>query len=116
MTPEEMAKWDAEEHELQAKAAAQRAKIAELRGIVAKSKQLLEEVFDLGTFGLTPELYVEALRLREALNERRDPPGGRRLFLPAGSTFVGPKLVGFDVTIVDRPIATGPSGYAGVVQ
>ena len=108
LTTEEFAAYD---DQIQAWQKAQHAKINELLETEAKSRQLLEEIFDDGTFGLTPELYAEALRLRKELNDRLEPNDGRRLFLPAGTGFVGPRLAGFAVTIVDRPIAIGPDEF-----
>jgi hypothetical protein len=108
LTPEEFATWD---DQVQAWQAAQHAKIYECLEAVSKAKSLLEEVFDEGTFGLTPDLYAEALRLRQEMNERLEFHEGRKLFLPPGTGFVGPRLCGFEVVIVDRPIAMGPSDF-----
>lgn len=55
--------------------------------------------------GLTPELHEIALNLRQGMNERLVTPDGRLLLLPPDTGFKGTRLYGFEVRVIDKPIA-----------
>lgn len=112
LTPEEVSTYH---DQVEAWARQGRSEVKELLELQSRSRDLLVKIMEVDEEaelnGLTPELYEQALRLREELNARKEYLEGRYLLLPPGTGFTGDRLVGFNVIVIDKPTAISESDF-----